>query len=43
MNEETNWSHDMSRHIIPQEAWEEDEHDRVWDVYKPSTITDGIT
>lgn len=39
----TGWSHDMSRHLIPQEALEEDEYDRVWDMYGPSTITDGIT
>lgn len=39
----TGWSHDMSRHLIPQEPYEEDEYDRIWDAYFPPTITDGIT
>jgi hypothetical protein len=39
----TGFSSDMSRHLIPEEAWNGDEYDRIWDAYGPPTITDGIT
>lgn len=39
----TGWSHDMSRHLIPQEPYEDDLNSQMWDMYGPSSITDGIT
>jgi hypothetical protein len=38
----TGWSSDMSRHLIPQEAHEDDFEDRIWDMYGPATITDPL-